>query len=377
MRRAAILLLACLCYIPTIAQANPPAIADDQGLSLTSENERYHLRLGAHLQLLSEYRLMDDGPTSRAAYVQRLRPDIQGHAHDPDLTFRLMLNLARSPALHDGWVNYQFSPAFNLRLGQFLVPFNWEFDLPPTRHLFATRSAANNGFQWPTGRDLGLMAHGAPLERFQYAVGIFNGGAINAGTADPGGPMASARLVFEALGSYAKTEVPLQPTDDFHFAVGTGAMLTLDNRGRDWQPQTEAEIAADVWAITGDIHLRYWRASLHLSGFYRHVDLVSPEVLADGAGSEFFNDFRGAGLTGHLAFLAIPERLIFTARVSASEPNENSFATHRRQALLGAQILHLGHRSKFVVQGGRQAQRFTEDQWLNESVIRLQYQFML
>ncbi|WP_165225398.1 OprO/OprP family phosphate-selective porin [Aquisphaera insulae] len=77
--------------------------------------------------------------------------------------------------LLDGYLNVNFDPRMNLKIGRYKTPFTYEFyalginAMPtPERSLFYNNFGLN--------RDIGLMAYGSLYDkRFDYAVGIFNG----------------------------------------------------------------------------------------------------------------------------------------------------------------------------------------------------------
>lgn len=93
-----------------------------------------------------------------------------------------------SPRLVDAFVRYRLNTAFNVQLGQFLVPFSIEgpmgiLDLETITNSTLVKDICNT----PDQRDIGIQFSGAFLPRngfsiIDYAVGIFNGEGKN--TAD-------------------------------------------------------------------------------------------------------------------------------------------------------------------------------------------------
>ncbi len=374
---------AVLCFLftllaPSLLFADSGTVTGDGGMTITSDDERYSLELAGRFQLRYQFLYSDIQSDHSTFSLRRLQPDIQGHAYDPNLRFRLMFDISGGASLRDGWVSYRFGDTLTVRVGQFNIPFSWERHAPPTRHQFVERSAANNEFQWPTGRDIGVMAHGDLGGKFRYAVGFFSGQGANAAPPGSMGHMASTRLIFTPLGTYQTSEVPVVPAEELNLSIGLGTYGTVDNEMQDWQPMApERELAADyVMAATADLHLRVNIVSLHVAGFFR---VIKPEqiVQLDDILTDSLSEPRnGFGATAHLAVLAIPERLVAVARYSDSRPYTDFETGQLRQAMAGVQILHLGHQSKVHAEGGLQWLRLSPNNWQAEGLVRLQYQFL-
>lgn len=344
--------------------------SNSNGLTITSADGDLSMTFGGRFQLRYEMGLDDFEPGHSSFFLRRLQPDIRGEAFGGDLSFRLMPDLSRQASLRDGWVSYRFSDGLQLRAGQFTVPFNWERHAPPTRHNFVERSVANDQFQAATGRDIGLMVHGNPVDRFHYGVGVFSGQGINQRFSDTTGHLFSGRIAYALAGEYPLTEVLVRPAEEMNLAIGAGAYLAIDNTARDWNPLFDFDdptaeppgSEANVLSTTADLHLQISRFSMHLAGFFWNV---SPTA----------ESYQGFGYTGHLGALILPERLLATARYSESRPDLDEEELSRREVLLGVQIFHRGNDSKFHVEAG-QTSEHDGDVWQNGQVIRAQYQFL-
>ncbi len=354
-------------------------LAPGQGLRIRSADDAYALQVRGIFQGHYEYETTGGQPDHNSFFLRLLRVDAQGHAFTEDLTFRLMPELARQASLLDGWVSYRFTDGFQLRGGQFNIPFNWERHSPPTRHQFGDRTVANNEFQWPTGRDLGLMAHGDPADQIRYGVGIFSGQGINARRSDSEGLMASGRLVYTPVGEYATSEVPVEAADDFNLSIGAGALYALRNGARDWADWDPVGAQrADVVNTTADVGIRWSRLSTHLTGFYRHVTPDAPEgadELPADAQPETLERFDGFGFGANTAVLIIPERLTGIVRYSEAQPNRETDLGRQRELLGGVHLFHRGLDSRFQLQAGVESE-YEDDDWRNDFVANLQYQFI-
>lgn len=102
--------------------------------------------------------------------------------------------LASSPRLVDLFIEWQKYKAFNLRLGEFQVPFTFESPIHPIDVGFMDNGQAvlkltgysdRSGMHSSNGRDIGIMAQGDFLKNangrnlLHYAVSVVNGQGIN------------------------------------------------------------------------------------------------------------------------------------------------------------------------------------------------------
>lgn len=342
----------------------------DEGLLVTSADGDYSLRVRSRFQL--RYLLETDGsdPQHSSFYLRRLQPDIQGHAFSEDLTFRLMPDFSRTASLRDGWVSYRFHDAFQLRAGQFNVPFTWERHLPPTRQQFVERSVANNHFQWPTGRDLGLMVHGNPLDNLRYGVSVVSGQGINAARSETAGHAITGRVVFTPAGRYETSEVLIRPAEDLNLSIGGGGYFAFDSTAREWNLWDGAVgTEADVWGATTDVHLRWSRLSMHLAGFFRDVRPDTAEMAAP------IQSYDGFGYTAHAGVLVVPELLFASVRHSATTPVFRDDVGRQMETLGGLQFFHRGHASKLHLESGVRSDHDGHG-FDHNYLVQLQYQFL-
>ncbi len=137
-----------------------------------------HLKPSGYAQLLFTAR-NDETDTF---WVRRARFSLDGRILKK-LSFKVQADLTRSPALLDALAEVLLDEKFNLRAGQFLVPFSLESTTSVGRLMTVNRSRVvdlltpgrdNNS----TGRDLGLAAFGR-ISIFQYSLGLVNGAGIN------------------------------------------------------------------------------------------------------------------------------------------------------------------------------------------------------
>jgi phosphate-selective porin len=118
------------------------------------------------------------------------------------LKFRVVADLAKSPALLDAVVEYEPSKLIGLRVGQFLVPFSLESTTSTADLDMVNRSSTVDGLAagrdiGSSGRDIGAALYGS-LWIADYTVGVFNGSGINKADTNSHKDI-SGRVVFRAL----------------------------------------------------------------------------------------------------------------------------------------------------------------------------------
>jgi phosphate-selective porin OprO and OprP len=148
---------------------------DNGGFGLATEDDEYTLGIRGMTQLDGMiYEHSPPGFTSGGFYNPRSRIYFEGHFTKPieyEFSFQ---NFYDSVALLDSYINFDYDPRFQVRLGRYKNPFTYEFYrihvwdlLAPERSLFANNYEANRRF--------GLMGWGALFDnRLEYAVGTFD-----------------------------------------------------------------------------------------------------------------------------------------------------------------------------------------------------------
>ena len=153
-----------------------------EGFSLVSADGAYRLRLGGFAQIDGKYFLNDDNlPFNNTFTLSKVRPIIEGTLAKY-FDYRLMFDLAATPALVDAYLTANVDPAFKITAGRFKVPFGLEMLQSDTNTAFVTRGLPT--YLSPT-RDAGFQISGDVLEgTLNYAFGVFNG-PVDGGNKDP------------------------------------------------------------------------------------------------------------------------------------------------------------------------------------------------
>ncbi len=329
-----------------------------------TDDERYSLGIRGRIQPRYSYERRDAGDRSSFT-LRRIRLDVRGHAFHEALTYRIMPEMTGGYSLRDGWINYRVAHGHGLRAGQYNIPAFLERSIGTNRHAFTERSTANDVFQWPTGRDMGVMSHGR-LDRLRYGIGFFGGGGRNDEGKSTSGHLYSVRSSYTILGSYPGGLNLVEPVEGVNLAVGGGGYYANKSnpRGDDWRGLTGVNELADVASFAGDITFQHRFMTASLQGFYRELD---PR---DGAGTAY-----GTGYTAEAGALIIPETLFVGYRHSWADPNHSAREFRQRGNTLGVQWYQHGDGAKVSFEYGLIDGR-DGGRWNRNRIFRVQYQLL-
>jgi phosphate-selective porin OprO and OprP len=338
-RRVAVLACAVLCCcapaaaaqvaipLPPPAEGTPPRL-----LSLT---------LGGVVEARYEFLHTDAGEELSSFLLRRARVDVQGAVFDPRLTFRIMPELARTASMRDAWIDFAFTPAARVRLGQFTVPFQWHRHVSARAQHFAERGAPSEAFGFPDGRDVGVMLHGRNARTtLEWGVGVFDGAGRNVARSHSSGNMASGRLGVALAGTLPREEVDLLRSPRPQLSVGVGAQAASRNEAGPWALGRAEDERADWATGTADLQLRWRGVSLATEGYLRGV---RPRDAAVGA-------YTGAGALLSGGYTVLPGRLDVVARWSTLRLDRDDPGTAHEQWGIGVNVYHSGHDVKTRIQ---------------------------
>lgn len=351
-------------------QASETKITWDKHLSIKAPDNLFSLTLRGRIQPRFEYekRQNPDLSDHTSFFMRRTRLDLRGHVYDDNLTFRIMPEMSRQINLRDAWIDYRFSPFMRIRFGQYQVPFHWERDSSNSsnRHQFMERSLAGEEFQLADGRDIGLMLHGDRKERLFYAAGVFSGQGRNQRRSGSDGVLVSGRGALVLTGKYPSSEALIEPVAQRNISIGFGGYYAGKNNVRDWYPWGGgAQEAADIAAITADLHYQEKSFSTHLSGFYRSVNPLNYTL----------ENYSGSGFVVQSGILLVPKRLFTAVRYSQTDPNTSEHSGRLRETILSLQFFLRSHDSKIALETGRNKEH-DGSVWHNTDLIRMQYQLL-
>jgi phosphate-selective porin len=294
------------------------------------------LQLGGLIQAQTE--AGDRGDTrfsdgNSRAYLGRARMNVAGRFLE-EFNFRAELELAGSLAntsafraqLTDAYINWNRFDSANVRIGQFKTPFGFEQLYADPRLYTAERTLVSD--RLTAGRQIGIQLGGeAYYERFNYAVGVFNGSGTNQNFNDNNKFMTAARVsvvpfsgrLFDEQSRWSLGINGLRTTDaslalPAEFGVdSTPATPAKDNifagRRRAWGYDTQFELGpVTLWA-------EYLRGTFEA---------------ASGAPA-----LRSDGWYAQAAYDLIDDRLQLVARREVFDPNAAAIGTTTRTSVLG------------------------------------------
>jgi hypothetical protein len=308
----------------------------DHGFVLRSADENFRLHIGGWIQPRYEYTIRSDDENLSSFYLRRVRLDLRGHVFTPNLTFRIMPELARTANLRDAWINYEFQPELQVRFGQYTVPFQWHRYVSPRRQHFAERSAVSESFGFPQGRDIGAGLHGvSSTQTFAYAVGLFDGAGRNIEFSDSSGNMASGRVNYALLGKVPREESDLAWSENPVLALGAGVQGATRNQARQWDLGRSplANRRADWATATGDVRFALLGFSIAGEGYVRRVNPDDPLV----------EDYTGTGWGATAGYFIVREKCELVSRYNRLRLDTDDRATQGTEWGLGVNVYHRGH----------------------------------
>ncbi|MCP4605934.1 MAG: hypothetical protein GY847_36380 [Proteobacteria bacterium] len=185
-------------------------------------------------------------------------------------------------------------PEFNIRLGQFKVPFDRESQIDANWLTFTTRSLMTRAYpRWGEnvsddslarswdyemqrgssfGRDTGLSLKGCVAEGiFNYEAGIFNGAGDNV-TNDNRDMLIALRISTEPAGRMTETMSDLESSKSPLISIGAGFAYDLLDHKYMHNPADKHNYNSSDVNITADANFKWYGASVLAGVFYRHSD---------------------------------------------------------------------------------------------------------
>lgn len=361
LKRTALLVLVSGMLVPGLVVADEPIL---DSIEVSSNDTSVKIGLDAQFRFgISD--LDSSEPTSEFR-LRRFRPLFDFKAYEV-FKVKFVPEFAGGVELKDAVLIWEPNDWISIEGGQFAPPFNWERDGSSDYHQFTERSVANNEFQIADGRDIGLQFDFEWDKWLDVEAGIFNGAGSNTRVAPGAGHVIAGRVAYAPFSHYHEVEVVPIVIDRLMMMVAVGGFYAFDNAWQDWAPSDSMateEAAADVLALTSDLHVWAWRFGLHAQGYYRQVSACCEPT---------FEDYSGYGATTQLSFLVIPERLLLALRHSRAVPDSRFDGVDEFAA--SVQVFHIGNQSKFTLDGGIIEDSTAADD--DRNYIRLQYQLLL
>jgi phosphate-selective porin OprO and OprP len=297
------------------------------------------LQLGGMLQVQSEAGDPGDARFSDGndrLYMRRARINASGRFLE-EFNFRAELELAGSLAntsafraqLTDAYINWNRFDSANVRVGQFKTPFGFEQLYQDSQLTFAERSLVSD--RLTPGRQLGVQTGGETwFERFNWAVGVFNGNGINQNFND--------NDRFLEVG-----RVSVAPVSGRYFDQPSRWTVGIDSfRSRDANVSVATEFGVDSTPATapkdnvfaGSRRGIGYDSQLQFGPFEAWGEYL--QVTFDPADRVPIRRLRSNGWSGQLSAFVIENKLQLAARRERFDPNANTANNETTTTTLGA-----------------------------------------
>jgi hypothetical protein len=137
------------------------------------------------------YQYSDEDKSSNSFDIRRVRLYLKGEI-TPSIKYRVTTELTNKPKILDAYLNWHLTDVFNIKAGEFDIPFSLEnpystyaLEMIENSTVITKLSGYDDvaGIS-ANGRDIGVSCHGKFLlienyNMFEYSMGFFNGNGIN------------------------------------------------------------------------------------------------------------------------------------------------------------------------------------------------------
>ncbi|WP_437332831.1 porin [Sorangium sp. So ce394] len=267
--------------------------APGKGFTVRTADDTFSSTIRARVQVRETFTHTAEDDTHEIN-VRTVRLTTSGHFISPDLKYNVQLAFGGndfekdSPSpIFDAFVEHTGIRDLNVRVGQFLAPFNRARTLREVSIQQTDRPIAVREFN--LDRDVGLMLSSPDLfglgGRLQYNLFLGGGEGRNRFGAQEHGPLAVARLAVRPFGAFDDDQDgDLSREAKPRLAVGvTGAYNHQTNRQHSTFGTTLSLGAADYLHGAADLIFKYAGFSLAAEAVVRHAERDSFEGEVDGA----------------------------------------------------------------------------------------------
>ncbi|MDN3513103.1 MAG: OprO/OprP family phosphate-selective porin [Candidatus Brocadia sp.] len=306
-----------------------------KGFYLNTLDDKYLLNIHQRTQLLYTYTDNDSSNDISSFRIRRQRINFEGHVFTRDLTYEVEWDLFAESGrgeLKDAYINYELTDWFQLRGGQWKVPYSRQKMTSSAKMQFVDRSLASEEFH--LGRDIGIMIHGEPMEElFEYKLAAMQGAGENEKENDDTKHLYVARIAINPFGkfkSYSESDLEYEKTPKLAlgtaYAINSGKQLFV----RDEIMTFHNDVTVDQ--ATADVRFK-WRG-LSFIGDYFWRDINAHEGEDEG--------FRPGGIIAHgytlqggyfVPVSSLQKHLEFAGRYSHIDPDTE--ITHDSESEVG------------------------------------------
>lgn len=342
---------------PTPKAAAPAFNVSWKDGKTTIESKSARVDISNRVQIRFTEQMPEVGDDRGSFRIRRAKTKFEGWAYTKDLTYELQLNWADSAnVLEDAVVNYDFTKGkkeFQLKAGQFKVPFGRQELTSSGSQQFVDRAAVSNTFA--RGRDIGFQVWGTPLAgKLDWRVGVFNGNGRTVSLNDNDKYQYNARVTFQPFGDVKYSESDFESTDRPLFAIA-GEYESNDRQGATTNNDIDREI------VGGDVVFKFKGFSLYGELFEAADD---PETGADV-------DLRG--FIAQAGYFLVRNKFEIAARLAELDPNKDLDNNEQEERGLALNYFFNKHAHKLQLDYRQLENKATDRE---DEEIRLQYQII-
>ncbi len=355
-----------------------------KGLAAVSADGNYKLNIGGYAQFIYRYTGRDDQTMDDKSDfdIRRFKLQLKGYLFNKKFGYKYQGEMAGGFKTEDAYLNYKFSPALTLQVGQFKPPQARQELTSASKQLFPDRSLANDTFN--LGRDQGLQASGSFADKLvQYRLGIFNGNGPNVSNPD-NNQMYAGRIDINPLGSYKMDEAGW-PGDKLELTLGgsfshntvsasdVAGNFDKDNDVLDKALNLDATTAAAFSSTYGsDLVMKLWTANLNARW---QGATFAAEYYNLNADPDQGADWGADGYYLQAGYQVIPQRLELALRYAAVESTDADASAKfdKSETQFGVNYYFARHALKL-----QSDITLVEDNWnqgQDDTIFRLQAQF--
>ncbi len=262
-----VLLLGVVLLTPTV-RAGSDQMGYHDGFFMRSADDDFLLKFRGLFKAFYNFGIFDGAQNTSSYDIGIARLYWKGHAFGPEWTYKFSLENAAAAggvALLDYYVNYEYNDMFNIRVGNFKVPYSREF-MTFNGHLqFANRALTGPAVAPAAfvatvpGREIGVSVWGAIADGMvDYYLAMTNGfvngtgSGVNQGTLTAGPASTdidfryTARAVLHLMGSHGYWYSDMGMSDEMQLAVSGGFNYNKIDNDADG-------LFDDNFGITGDV----------------------------------------------------------------------------------------------------------------------------
>lgn len=334
-----------------IAEGSPTKIKAGykigKGFYLESLDEKFKLYINNRLQVRYTYDDAEGEKNTSSFRIRRHKVKFTGHAFTKRLTYKVQWNLPDKDGrglLEDAYANFKFTDFFQMRGGQYKVPYNREELISSGKQQFVDRSIASEEFN--LDRDIGVMFHAKPMKGlFEYNLAVMTGAGKNQKKNTNDAMLWTARFAVNTLGKFnAYSESDLEYEENPKLALG--AAFATDDGSKMFVRDSVRTFNRDANTrqVTGDLLFKWRGFSFLGAGFWREINTH--------AGESGFSR-RGTNANGYTLqagyFVPTPllqKHLEFAGRYSQFDPDTRARKDTEREWGGGVNWFFKGHNNK-------------------------------